>query len=74
MARIGSSGSGGAASGGFIPEYNSDPVSPSPEEVWVLHTPAGSPIGLLLALTYGVGQYELSYKTLEGPIVRVPLT
>lgn len=64
----------------IIPEYTSDPVSPTPEETWVLYSgPAivGSPIGLLLSLTHAqptVGSYLFSYYTLEGSIKRVPLT
>lgn len=63
-----------------IPELTSDPVSPTPEEAWVLYSgtiPAGTPMGLLLSLTYGtqaIGTYQFSYKTLEGPIKRVSLT
>lgn len=63
-----------------IPEYTVDPVSPAPEDAWVLHdgfAVVGSPIGLLLSLTYAVqtsGQYRFSYRTLEGTTVRVPLT
>lgn len=64
-----------------IPEYEgSDPVSPAPEDTWVLHTdipPIGSPVGLLLALTHAdikTGRYLLSYYTLENTIKRVELT
>lgn len=64
-----------------IPELTADPVSPAPESAWVLKgsifTPIGTPIGLLLALTYaGTSSptYEFSYKTIEGPIVRAELT
>ena len=63
-----------------IPELTSDPVSPIPEEAWVLHTSGpsvGSPIGLLLALTYATpsaGTYQFSYYTTEGTIKRVSLT
>lgn len=63
-----------------IPEYTSDPVNPCPETAWVLKTvPAvtGSPMGLLLAITYPadvITIYEFSYQTLEGPIVRTTLT
>ncbi len=66
-----------------IPQYETfDPVSPSPEDTWVLHTGgipmvAGSPIGLLLSLTYAGpsgGTYQLSYRTLEGTTKRVALT
>lgn len=70
-----------AASGNTtIPEYSVDPVSPAPEDAWVLHSgfaAAGSPIGLLLSLTYAVpttGSYQFSYRTTEGTTVRVPLT
>lgn len=66
---------------GTIPQFNTDPVSPPPNYTWVLKTSTvvggGIPIGLLLGLTYsGVvsNSYQLSYKTLEGPIVRVALT
>jgi hypothetical protein len=63
-----------------IPELTSDPVSPTPEEAWVLHeAPAaiGSPIGLLLSLTHATsigGSYQFSYYTTEGTIKRVTLT
>jgi len=63
-----------------IPEFTSDPINPCPETAWVLkNTPniVGSPIGLLLALTYTANittTYQFSYKTLEGPIVRTTLT
>ncbi len=63
-----------------IPEFDSDPVSPTPEEAWVLHSggaAVGSPIGLLLSLTHAVvsgGTYQFSYRTLEGTTKRVPLT
>ena len=68
-----------ATTGAVIPEFTSDPVSPTPEETWVLHTPGvtGTPIGLLLSLTRDLattGTYELSYYTLEGTIKRVALT
>ena len=62
-----------------IPELTSDPVSPSNEDAWVLHTVpagAGKPIGLLLALTYGgagLEKWEFSYKTTTGGIKRVEL-
>jgi hypothetical protein len=78
----GTSGGGGGGSN-TIQELYADPVSPSPEEVWVLATAAGAitdghPIGLLLALTYtgntGSISYRLSYRTLEGTTVRVSLS
>jgi hypothetical protein len=64
---------------GFIPEYIGDPVSPAAQQAWVsraLGHPAGTPIGLLLALTYtgSAYTYTFSYKTLEGPIVRTSLS
>lgn len=75
------SGSGQANS---IQELFTDPVSPDPEEVWVLRTgtsgiPDGTCIGMFgLGLTYinnaGSFTYQLSYQTLEGPIVRVALS
>lgn len=76
MARIGSSGNGGNGGGNsVIPELTNDPVSPTPEQTWVLHAgAAGSPIGLLLSLTYATDLYFLSYRTLEGTTVRVQLT
>lgn len=75
----------GTGSSDHIQELFSDPASPTPEEVWVLRSggsggiPDGTPIGLLLALTYtgnaGSGfTYQLSYQTLEGPIIRVTLS
>lgn len=63
-----------------IPEYTEDPLPLTPEEAWVLHTQpevVGSPIGLLLSLTYAtssVQKYQFSYYTLEGTIKRVTLT
>jgi hypothetical protein len=74
------SSSGGGGSGSVnIPELYADPVSPIPESAWILATagmPGGAPIGLLLSLTYAgpIESYQLSYKTLEGPIIRVLLT
>ena len=63
-----------------IPELTSDPVAPDPEEAWVLYSgtiPAGTPMGLLLSLTYATsvtGTYQFSYRTLEGTTKRVSLT
>jgi hypothetical protein len=42
-----------------IPQYNSDPASPSTENVWVRKTGGtttvtGTPLGLLLALTHSI--------------------
>lgn len=73
---------GGGGGSNTIQELIADPLLPSPEEVWVLRTISGAiadgiPIGMLLALTYtgnvGSSTYQLSYQTIEGPIVRVTL-
>jgi len=72
MARIENGKGGGSFS---IPELTSDPVSPCPGETWVLKASvAGTPIGLLLALTYGSTTYLLSYRTTENTTVRVQLS
>lgn len=63
----------------IIPELTADPSSPVSGETWVRHmqaTDSGSPIGLLLSLTYAgsvAGPYELSYKALDGSVVRTTL-
>ena len=58
-----------------IPELMQDPANPTPESAWVLHSPvAGSPIGLLLALTHAVSKYQFSYQTANGGIKRTELT
>ena len=63
-----------SSSSGLISEVSSDPVSPVPGETWVLRTVSGgSPIGLLLALTYTTYTFQLSYKTQSGRIVRTTL-
>lgn len=74
----------GTGESNHIQELINDPVSPDPEEVWVqrlgtgIGIPDGTPIGMLLALTYTNNtapfSYRLSYQTIEGPIVRVSLT
>ncbi len=58
-----------------IGEVLSDPVAPQPGQTWMLKTNyVGSPIGLLLSLTYAnYVTYQLSYKTFEGPIIRTTL-
>jgi len=56
-----------------INEYTTDPSSPSAGDTWVLKTGAGSPIGLLLALTNNNISYSLSFKTVSGAIVRTTL-
>lgn len=76
----GSSSSGGAST---IEELYTDPASPMPEEVWMLATGSGAiadgtPIGMLLALTYtgnagSAFTYQLSYHTLEGNTIRVAM-
>lgn len=64
--------SGGGSSG--IPEYLTDPISPSAGTMWVLRTDLiGKPIGLLMALTYTNDIYQLSYRTTEGTTVRTVL-
>lgn len=72
--------SGGTAS---IPEYSTDPGSPSAQDAWVLKTTtgggsAGAPLGLLLALTdagaSGSSTYQFSYYTNEGTIIRTTLS
>lgn len=51
-------------------EVTTDPVATA-GEAWVLRThEIGSPIGLLLALTYSVSKYELSFKTEAGTVMR----
>jgi hypothetical protein len=66
--------------GSSIPEYTSDPVSPTAETAWVVKSgsgviPDGTPIGLLLALTYtgneGIFSYQLRYRTLEATTVNL---
>ena len=58
-----------------LPEYLVDPSSPTAGETWVLRSPvAGSPIGLLLALTNATNGYKLSYRTTEGTTVRAILS
>jgi hypothetical protein len=69
---------------GKIPQLNSDPSTPRAESAWVLRTGSGgaiadgTPIGLLLALTYqdnaGVAfSYAFSYRTKEGTTLRAAL-
>lgn len=67
-----------------IPEYDTDPTSPTNGDVWVLRTTsgggagAGSAYGMLAAITNaGVAAtktYQLSYKTETGGTKRVSLT
>lgn len=75
--------SSGSVESNRIQELTADPPFPAPEEVWVerlgtgVGIPDGTPIGLLLTLTYTDNttpfSYRLSYQTIEGPIVRVDL-
>jgi hypothetical protein len=60
--------------GGSLSEVSSDPVSPSAGDTWILNQAAGSPIGLLLALTTEASKYYLSYKTASGAVVRTQLS
>lgn len=68
-----------------IPQLNTDPASPNAEDAWVKRTgsgssiPDGTPIGLLLALTYTGNSgssftYAFAYRTKEGTTVRVALS
>lgn len=67
-------GTGTIVTTAHIPELSADPVSPANGDAWVLASQKkGSPIGLLLALTYPVSVYKLSYKTIADGIKRVTL-
>ena len=68
-----------------IPEVTSDPSVPRNEDAWVRRNGSGgagiadgTPIGLLLALTYqdnvgGSGfTYDFNYRTQEGTTIRIP--
>ena len=68
-----------------IKQVSTDPSSPKAETAWVLRTgsggsiPDGTPIGLLLVLTYkdNAGTaftYEFKYRTKEGTTVVATLT
>lgn len=75
-----------APPGGKIKQYNTDPTSPKAETAWVLKTSgaavstSGSPIGLLLVLTYANTQagtadtYQLSYRTKEATTKRITIS
>lgn len=64
-----------------IPEvYNTDPISPNPEDTWILAIEvnvAGEAMGIM-GLTYsgdvGSFKYKLSYRTLEGTTIRTVLS
>lgn len=69
-------GSGGPAT---IQELYSDPVTPSPQDTWVLAVEfagAGDAMGIM-GLTYSGDlagfTYKLSYRTIEGTTVRTDL-
>ena len=76
---------GGSSS---IPELTSDPSSPAVQSAWVLKSgggggtiAAGTPLGLLLALTYaldssggGPATYQFSYRTIENTTIRVSMS
>lgn len=53
---------------GSIPQYTSDPSSPTQEDVWVNYSAGdGTPYGLLLTLTKQTGSasYTLKFRTEE---------
>lgn len=74
--------SGGASA---IPEYTTDPVSPSPEDAWVLKTTSGGSgtsgkvfayggLGFpLIQAGGGTTTYQFSYRTLEATTIRVTM-
>lgn len=68
---------------GVIPEVTVDPGDPFEQSAWMLKSggdiiPNGTPIGLLLGLTYTdvtpVNTYQLSYFTKEGTIIRTTMS
>lgn len=66
---------------GIIQQRNADPSSPKKERAWVTKSGGsteGTPLGLLLTLTYeisgGAGSYELRYRTKDGVTKGVALT
>jgi hypothetical protein len=74
-----SSGGGTTTTNVTIPELAADPASPTAESAWVRYTAAvgaGTPIGLLLALTKTgtPAVYEFRYRNTEGTTVGVVLT
>jgi len=64
---------------GQIPEYTTDPTSPSKGDTWVLKVTsemeAGEGMGLLLALTYtgSVSNFTLKYRTTNNTTAYVQL-
>lgn len=68
-------GSGGSSGTAVIPEYATDPASPSAGDAWVLRSGTVQPYGLLLALTKpAVTTYQFSYRTNAGSTVRATLS
>ena len=70
----------GFATSPKIPQLDDDPTSPASQQAWVLKettgSNAGTPIGLLLSLTYadgGTNTYKHSYRTKESTTVRATL-
>lgn len=72
------SGSSGAV---IIPEYSSDPSSPTAGQTWVLKS-GGGKLKMLFGLGYPITipdpvggiEYQLSYRTSEGTTKRVTLS
>lgn len=65
----------------IIPQLDADPTNPKAQDAWILKTGGssgveGSPIGLLLPLTYVSASttYEFSYRTKEGTTIRIVLS
>lgn len=58
-----------------IPELATDPSSPLVNSAWVLRQgiAQGQPLGLLLSLTSAGFKYFLSFKTIDGAVVRTEL-
>lgn len=66
---------------GKIPQYDTDPASPQPEDAWILKSSTGSGIsqfGLLPIMlsgnTGGSATYKLKYRTKELTTISVNLT
>lgn len=80
----GSSSSSSSATAG-IPQYDTDPVSPNPEDAWVLKTGGGGSGGGTIIAAMGGGfiasspntggspTYQFSYRTLENTTIRATL-
>ena len=85
MPRIWTTGGGSGSGSNSIQELTADPASPTAQQAWVLRSGTGggiadgTPIGLLLALTYtnNTGSpftYQFSYYTNEGTTIRSALS